>query len=66
MINRLKLLQIRYHKQHQTGPAGVSDLSNYSERLINIHMEQVAMDRQRLSLQDGPVDIFQWKAHAVG
>ncbi|KAL8542223.1 hypothetical protein ACS0TY_003183 [Phlomoides rotata] len=67
VIKRLKLLQIQYHKQHQTGcPAGVPDLSNYPEVLINAQMEQVAMDQQRLSLKDGPVDIFQWKAHAVG
>ncbi|KAI3448854.1 hypothetical protein Pfo_005519 [Paulownia fortunei] len=66
VINKLKLLQIQYHKQHQTDSASVSDASNCSERLINIQMEQLAMDQQRLSLQEGPVDIFQWKAHSVG
>ncbi|XP_012852171.1 PREDICTED: F-box/WD-40 repeat-containing protein At3g52030-like [Erythranthe guttata] len=29
-------------------------------------MEQLAMDRQSLSLQEGPVDVFKWKAHSVG
>ncbi|KAH6814365.1 F-box family protein with WD40/YVTN repeat doamin [Perilla frutescens var. frutescens] len=66
VINKLKLLQIQYHKQQQTDSASVSDLSNYSEKLVNIHMEQLAMRRQRSSLQEGSVDIFQWKAHSVG
>lgn len=66
VIKKLKLLQIQYHKQQQTDFASVSDLSDYSEKLINIQMEHLAMDQQRSSLQEGPVGIFQWKAHSVG
>ncbi|KAG8363624.1 hypothetical protein BUALT_Bualt19G0041800 [Buddleja alternifolia] len=66
VINKLKLLQIQYHKQHRTGSASSSDASTCSERFINMQMEQIAMDRQRLSLQKGPIDIFQWKGHSVG
>lgn len=66
MITKLKLLQLQYHKQHQADSASVSDLSNYSDKLINIQMEQLAMDQQRSSLQEGHVSVFQWKAHSVG
>ncbi|XP_047976018.1 F-box/WD-40 repeat-containing protein At3g52030 [Salvia hispanica] len=66
VITKLKLLQLQYHKQHQADSASVSDLSNYSEKLINIQMEQLAMDQQRSSLQEGRVGVFQWKAHSVG
>ncbi|XP_042013268.1 F-box/WD-40 repeat-containing protein At3g52030-like [Salvia splendens] len=66
VITKLKLLQLQYHKQHQADSASVSDLSNYSEKLINIQMEQLAMGQQRSSLQGGHVSVFQWKAHSVG
>lgn len=66
MINKLKLRQIQYHKQRQTDSPSVSDLSNYSDKMINLLMEQLAIDRQRSSLHEGPANIFQWKAHSVG
>ncbi|KAK6143180.1 hypothetical protein DH2020_023528 [Rehmannia glutinosa] len=66
LINKLKLLQVEYQKHQQTNSGSGLDASSFSERLINIQMEQLAMDRQRLSLQEGAVDIFQWKAHPVG
>ncbi|KAL6513442.1 hypothetical protein OROGR_020928 [Orobanche gracilis] len=65
VINKLKLLQIQYHKQHQTKSGSSLDARSFSERLINIQMEQLATERQRLSLQEGGIDIFQWKAHSV-
>ncbi|PIN27144.1 G protein beta subunit-like protein [Handroanthus impetiginosus] len=66
VINKLKLLQIQYHKQHQTDSNSSLDASAISDELINVQMEQLAMEQQRCSLQEGPVDIFQWKAHSVG
>lgn len=66
MINKLKLLRIQYDKHNQTDSARVSNLSNYSENLLSIHMEHLAMNQQRSSLQEGPVSVFQWKAHSVG
>ncbi|XP_012830723.1 PREDICTED: F-box/WD-40 repeat-containing protein At3g52030 isoform X2 [Erythranthe guttata] len=66
VIRKLKLLQIQYHKQQHAESGSVSDVSNLSETSINRQMEQLAMDRQRLSLQEGPVDVFKWKAHSVG
>lgn len=66
VINKLKLLQIQYYKQRQIDSPGVSDLSDYSDKTINLQIEQLAMDRQRSSLQEGPANIFQWKAHSVG
>ncbi|KAL8034708.1 hypothetical protein ABFX02_12G047000 [Erythranthe guttata] len=66
VIRKLKLLQIQYHKQQQAESGSVYDVSNLSETSINRQMEQLAMDRQRLSLQEGPVDVFKWKAHSVG
>ncbi|KAL2230436.1 F-box/WD-40 repeat-containing protein At3g52030 [Sesamum indicum] len=64
VINKLKLVQIQYHKQ--TDSVSLSDVSSFSEKSINIEMERLAMEQQRLSLQEGPVDIFQWKGHSVG
>ncbi|KAL0413677.1 UNVERIFIED_CONTAM: hypothetical protein Sradi_1569400 [Sesamum radiatum] len=64
VINKLKLVQIQYHKQ--TDSVSLSDGSSFSEKSINIEMERLAMEQQRLSLQEGPVDIFQWKGHSVG
>ncbi|KAK4424921.1 F-box/WD-40 repeat-containing protein [Sesamum alatum] len=64
VINKLKLLQIQYHKQ--TDSVSLSDVSSCSEKSINIEMERLAMEQQRLSLEEGPVDIFQWKGHSVG
>ncbi|KAL6557600.1 hypothetical protein OROMI_017950 [Orobanche minor] len=65
VINKLKLLQIQYNKQQQTKSGSSLDAPSFSERLINIQMEQLATERQRLSLQEGAIDIFQWKAHSV-
>ncbi|GFP84284.1 F-box/WD-40 repeat-containing protein at3g52030 [Phtheirospermum japonicum] len=65
VINKLKLLQIRHRKQLQANSGSGFDAPSFSERLINIQMEQLAMDRQKLSLQEGDIDIFQWKAHPV-
>ncbi|XP_051145461.1 F-box/WD-40 repeat-containing protein At3g52030 [Andrographis paniculata] len=65
-INKLKLLQIQYQKQRQLESAGLHDGATCSERSINLQMEQLAMERQRLSLQQGPVDVFKWKGHSVG
>ncbi|CAI9769455.1 unnamed protein product [Fraxinus pennsylvanica] len=62
-IRKLKLLQIQYQKQHQIDAATFSNASAYSERLLNIHLEQLAMEQHKFSLQEGPADIFQWKGH---
>ncbi|KAL0387914.1 UNVERIFIED_CONTAM: F-box/WD-40 repeat-containing protein [Sesamum radiatum] len=64
VINKLKLVQIQYQKQ--TDSVSLSDVSSFSEKSINIEMERLAMEQQRLSLQEGSVDIFQWKGHSVG
>lgn len=58
MIHKLKLLQIQYQKQHQIDAASFSNASAYSERLLNVHLEQLAMEQQKFSLQEGPADIF--------
>ncbi|KAL3651886.1 hypothetical protein CASFOL_004888 [Castilleja foliolosa] len=66
VINKLKLLQIQHHKQQQENSVCGLDAPCFSERLINIQMKQLAMDRHKSSLQEGDIDISQWKAHPVG
>ncbi|KAL6981124.1 hypothetical protein U1Q18_022754 [Sarracenia purpurea var. burkii] len=65
IISKSKLLQTLYCKQQQNSPS-VLDMSTSSERLLKIHLQRLAMDSHRFSLQEGPIDVFQWKGHSVG
>ncbi|XP_060217400.1 F-box/WD-40 repeat-containing protein At3g52030 [Lycium barbarum] len=64
-VNKLKLHQTEYFKQHHSDPNGLSDAS-FSERSLSEQAEQLAMERHRLALQRGPANVFQWKGHSVG
>ncbi|KAJ8565507.1 hypothetical protein K7X08_008083 [Anisodus acutangulus] len=64
-VNKLKLHQTEYFKQHHSDPNGLNDAS-FSQRSLNEQAEQLAMERHRLALQRGPANAFQWKGHSVG
>ncbi|KAF5952538.1 hypothetical protein HYC85_010482 [Camellia sinensis] len=60
-----KLPQTLYCKQ-QKNSVSIFDLSTSSERLLNLHLQKLAMDCHRFSMQEGPINVFQWKGHSVG
>ncbi|CAH2080642.1 unnamed protein product [Thlaspi arvense] len=35
-------------------------------RSVKAHLQKLAMDRHRFSLQEGQIDVLQWKGHSVG
>ncbi|KAL3537544.1 hypothetical protein ACH5RR_000910 [Cinchona calisaya] len=61
VIDKLKLLQMQYHKQQHVDPLSLSE-----GRSLIKHMEEIAIQRHRFSLQRGPANAFQWKGHLVG
>ncbi|KAF7139537.1 hypothetical protein RHSIM_Rhsim07G0058900 [Rhododendron simsii] len=65
IISKSKLLQILYCKQQQSSPSSF-DMSSSSERFLKKHLQRSAIDRHRSSLQQGPIDVSQWKGHSVG
>ncbi|GMP41423.1 hypothetical protein CsSME_00011528 [Camellia sinensis var. sinensis] len=65
IISKSKLLQTLYCKQ-QKNSGSTFDLSTSSERLLNLHLQKLAMDCHRFSMQEGPINVFQWKGHSVG
>ncbi|KAL7234455.1 hypothetical protein ACSBR1_017957 [Camellia fascicularis] len=65
IISKSKLLQTLYCKQ-QKNSGSIFDLSTSSERLLNLHLQKLAMDCHRFSMQEGPINVFQWKGHSVG
>ncbi|XP_057499653.1 F-box/WD-40 repeat-containing protein At3g52030 [Actinidia eriantha] len=65
IIYRSKLLQTLYSKLQQNCPI-ISDMPVCSEKILKIHLQRLAMDRHKSSLQEGTTDVFQWKGHSVG
>lgn len=45
---------------------GISNNSTCSERSLKRYLEEQAMKHNRLCLQEGLIDINQWKGHSVG
>ncbi|GAA0174439.1 hypothetical protein LIER_27829 [Lithospermum erythrorhizon] len=65
IIEKLKLLQIQYHKQ-EGEVSGQQMLESFSADSIRRRMEQIAMNQHKLSLEEGPINVFQWKGHSNG
>lgn len=65
-MNKSKLLQLFYYKQQQMGLVGLPNRSSNSEESFKMHLEEVAMERHRLALQEGVIHINQWKGHSAG
>ncbi|GAA0167692.1 hypothetical protein LIER_22566 [Lithospermum erythrorhizon] len=63
IIEKLKLLQIQYHKQ-EGEVSGQQMLESFSADSIRMRMEQIAMNQHKLSLEEGPINVFQWKAYS--
>ncbi|KAL3814785.1 hypothetical protein ACJIZ3_016053 [Penstemon smallii] len=66
VINKLNMLQLQYNKQQHMDSSGPSDASACMERLLNMQLEKLAIDQQRMSLQEGYINIHQWKGHSLG
>nr|XP_023876161.1 F-box/WD-40 repeat-containing protein At3g52030 [Quercus suber]POE81541.1 f-box/wd-40 repeat-containing protein [Quercus suber] len=65
IINKSKLLREFYAKQKQNS----TDFSNKStclETSLKTYLEELAMEHHRFSLQEGLINIDQWKGHSVG
>ncbi|KAK7812784.1 f-box/wd-40 repeat-containing protein [Quercus suber] len=65
VINKSKLLREFYAKQKQNS----TDFSNKStclETSLKTYLEELAMEHHRFSLQEGLINIDQWKGHSVG
>ncbi|KAA8515625.1 hypothetical protein F0562_018764 [Nyssa sinensis] len=64
-MNKSKLLQVLYCKQQQRKSTGLFDTATFSERSLKIHLEELAMDQHKFSLQQGLIDVDQWRGHSV-
>ncbi|CAI9091989.1 OLC1v1027115C1 [Oldenlandia corymbosa var. corymbosa] len=67
VIDKLKLLQLKFHNQQVMGSvSSLPETSISAGKSLNFQMEQLAMERHRFSLREGPANVFQWKGHSVG
>uniref|UniRef100_A0A5B7BI04 F-box domain-containing protein n=1 Tax=Davidia involucrata TaxID=16924 RepID=A0A5B7BI04_DAVIN len=65
IIDKSKLVQVLYCKQQQRKSIGLFDTATCSQGSLKIHLEELAMDQHKSSLQEGLIDIYQWKGHSV-
>lgn len=65
IINRSKLLQVLYYKQLQEATGDVSR-HTFSGKSLKTYLEETAMGHHRISLQEGSIEIDQWKGHSFG
>uniref|UniRef100_A0A7N2LCP6 F-box domain-containing protein n=1 Tax=Quercus lobata TaxID=97700 RepID=A0A7N2LCP6_QUELO len=65
IINKSKLLREFYAKQKQNSTE-FSNKSTCSETSLKTYLEELAMEHHRVSLQEGLINIDQWKGHSVG
>ncbi|KAF3437357.1 hypothetical protein FNV43_RR20110 [Rhamnella rubrinervis] len=66
VISKSKLLQVFYYKQQQMGVVGFSNRSTNSEKSLKMYLEELAMERHQLALQEGVIHVDQWRGHSVG
>lgn len=62
VISTSKLFQILYYKQNKCQSRIVSEESSCSSKM---YLKELALDSHRTALQEGSVDIYQWKAHSA-
>ncbi|XP_043726230.1 F-box/WD-40 repeat-containing protein At3g52030 [Telopea speciosissima] len=65
VINTSNILKALYYKQ-QHSSMGHSNVSARPETSLQMHLESLAMEQHKLSLQNGFVSVDQWKGHSVG
>ncbi|XP_062174861.1 F-box/WD-40 repeat-containing protein At3g52030 [Alnus glutinosa] len=65
IVSKSKLLQVFYSKQQRDSMNFLNN-STCSERSLKRYLEEQAMEHNRLCLQEGQIDINQWKGHSVG
>ncbi|KAK1551961.1 hypothetical protein Q3G72_008030 [Acer saccharum] len=66
VINRCKSLQVLYLKLQRDSSEYVSNTSGSSRQSMSTLLEELAMKHHRMSLEEGRIDIDQWKGHSVG
>ncbi|TXG55905.1 hypothetical protein EZV62_017218 [Acer yangbiense] len=66
VINRCKSLQVLYLKLQRDSSEYVSNTSGSSRQSMSALLEELAMKHHRMSLEEGRIDIDQWKGHSVG
>ncbi|GKU88576.1 hypothetical protein SLEP1_g2826 [Rubroshorea leprosula] len=62
VVNRSKLLHCKMWQNYSE----FCNDSNSSRRELNLSLEELAMMHHSLSLQEGRIDIGQWRGHSVG
>ncbi|KAF8403765.1 hypothetical protein HHK36_011870 [Tetracentron sinense] len=65
VIHTSNLWKVQYYKQ-QRDSIGRLNMSSCSETSLKMYLEELAMEHHRMSLQEGAIDIDQWKGHSVG
>ncbi|XP_057977508.1 F-box/WD-40 repeat-containing protein At3g52030 [Malania oleifera] len=65
IINRSKMLQMIFCEQNR-GSTARFNLSNCSEESFKIYIEELAMQHHKLSLEEGVINVDQWKGHSTG
>lgn len=67
IINKSKLLQLLYCKRWQTGLLGSSNRSKECpEESWKDYLEEMAVERHRLALQEGRIRVDHLRGHSVG
>lgn len=67
IINNSKLLQLFYRKKWQTGLLGSSNRSKECpEESWKDYLEEMAVERHRLALQEGRIHVDHLRGHSVG
>ncbi|CAH9085376.1 unnamed protein product [Cuscuta epithymum] len=65
IVQKLKLLQIQYHRKHKND-ANEQCLTSSSARSLNDHLEHLATDKHRSSLMGCNANVFQHRCHSFG
>ncbi|KAL8098360.1 F-box/WD-40 repeat-containing protein At3g52030 [Apium graveolens] len=63
VISTSKLFQTLYYKHKRCQSINLLEESDCSENTSKIFLKELALDSHRTALQEGSVDIYQWKGH---
>lgn len=64
VISTSKLYQSLYYKK-KCQSRGVLEESGNLEKLSKMFLKELALDSHRASLEEGSVDVYQWKGHST-
>lgn len=63
VISTSKLFQTLYYKQKRCQSRNLLGESGCSEKTSKMFLKELALDSHRTALQEGSIDIYQWKGH---